>query len=88
MYRSDAAAGAPVPPLEGQPAVLQHPTRDERSPAAPAAAAPPPSPSLVPGLSYGVLSLGLGAAMLPFVVTMVVMLAPMRWLWGASSDRR
>ena len=52
------------------------------------AAAPASSPSLIPGLSYGVLTLGLGAAMLPLVVTMIVMLAPVRWLWGASSDRR
>jgi hypothetical protein len=36
-------------------------------------------------LSYGALTLG--AAMLPFMVTMIVMLAPVHWLF-AGSERR
>jgi len=38
-------------------------------------------------LSYGAVSLGIGVVMLPMVMTMIVVLLPVGWLFGTSERR-
>jgi hypothetical protein len=88
VYRSDAAAAVSNPHPEGLPAVVTlSPGHQWQSVVPRSRAALPPSPSPLLRLPYRALTLGLGAAMLPLVVTAIVMIAPVRWLWGPSERR-
>lgn len=83
VYRSDPGAGTSPPAAPGPIVVDVPPPVSERR----AAPQPAPAPSLSQQLSYGALTLGIGAAMLPLVMTMIVVLVPMRWLFGGSNER-
>lgn len=62
--------------------VIDVPAVRPTPPLMPASAPPEPTRPAVTVLSFGI-----GVAMAPFVMTMIVILAPMRWLFG-TPDRR
>jgi hypothetical protein len=94
VYRSDEdrdaaiapAAAAPAPPELVVVEVL--PPRSWRQAPDPPNPEPSASPSQLPQrISYGALSFGLSAMMLPLVVTMFVVMLPVRWLFGTGESR-
>ena len=89
VYRSDA-----VPSVADEARAIESgdgsfpyappgPLPPSNTPGPPLVAAPAPSGFTLPSASTAI-GFGVGAMMMPFALTMFVMLAPMRWMFGGS----